>query len=215
MTLFYGLVGAQRVGKTTLGQDLADALGVPFVPTNVSGTLEKMGVNPQAPMDFSERLAVQQEVLLALELEYFRAERAHEDADLIIVDRTPMDVLGYTLSEISMGVDASGEEMRSHATFCYHLFNSRFAGACLVQPGIPAVADPRKASAEPFYQQHVNGAMLAAITDPRCDVYTLILPQSVTDRDSRVTDTEEHVATILHAHKSFTTKVLSAQGAKH
>lgn len=200
----YGLIGAQRVGKTTLARDLAEEHGVPFCETRVSQTLASLGVNPQADMAFVDRLVTQERVLQALFKDYQRAMDEHPAAPAVIVDRTPLDVLAYTTAEIQRETLNDPDLMRAvarHENLCFTAMNSLFAGACLVPPGIPLVPDPTKAPANPHYQRHIHATMLEAVVNSRNTVPTFLLGQGNVNRKSRVTDTGEHFITILSQHE--------------
>ncbi len=197
---FYGLMGAHRTGKTTLGQDLSQALQLPFVKTDISGAMKDLGLSPQDDLPFSLRLEVQELLLQCLVSTYAKAKAENPHAPLILVDRTPLDILSYTYTDVSreaMKAPGIADLMAAHERRCVEATNFSFEGLCLVQIGIPLVEDPNKAPANPYYQRHVHAQMLDAAYRLDVDVPTWILNQRNVDRKSRVSEISKHISDII------------------
>ena len=204
MAQFYGLIGAHRTGKTTLAREAAGKLGVPFYETSISKTLASLGVNPQADMPFHDRLRLQGIILETLLAGYANAQAQHSRASLILVDRTPLDVLAYTRSEILRSTmdPLANLVMSMHEQRCFAAMNFNFAGACVVRPGIPMVADSTKATPNVHYQSHISAVMIDGVIDHRNGVSTILLGRQDIDIDSRVHHVFEHCSAIIaNAHK--------------
>lgn len=199
MTKLYGLVGAHRTGKTTLAKAVAEELGVPFHKTTVSDTLKQLMINPQVDLAFRERLTIQEIILDDLARCYKEAIEANPEAPIVIVDRTPLDVLGYTRSEILRETmnPTLDRLMSNHEQRCIELTNFHFAGLCLVQPGIPLIADSTKGSANVHYQRHVHATMLDAVLDDRLKIPAFVLGSGNVDLTSRVSDTVDECEAII------------------
>lgn len=201
MGKFYGILGAHRTGKTTLATELAKTLKVPFCRTSVSTMLASLGLDPQADLPFADRLQVQNLVLRWLLQGYSRALEQLPDTAVILVDRTPLDVLAYTTSEIqrqTMTPELSAQ-MDLHRQRCIEAMNFNFMGATLVSPGIPLIADAKSATANIHYQRNVHGAMVVAALDLDLKMPISFLPQETLDLKARVSHTAEHVRAIIHA----------------
>lgn len=198
--LFYGFIGAHRTGKTTLAAAVAEELGLPFFKTSVSKTLADHGVNPQADMPFAERLRVQEIVLDGLLANYAEAQEHFPDARIILVDRTPLDVLSYTMSEIqrtTMLIPGMSDAVSSHVRHCVALANFNLLGGCLVPPGIAIVPDATKATPDIHYQRHIHATMLDAVLRPDVFLDTFVLYSGDVDLSSRVSDTCTHLLSIM------------------
>ena len=65
-----GLLGAHRVGKTTLARELEKRYGLLFVQTNVIDTFERLGKDPRLDYDMETRLSIQEEILVDIEQKY-------------------------------------------------------------------------------------------------------------------------------------------------
>lgn len=196
---FYGLIGAHRVGKTTLGKGLAERLCVAFYATEISQAMRELGIDPQVDLPFEERLDVQERLLDVL-LAFYARVRTETCCDTVVVDRTPLDVLAYTMSEVrreTLKHAAINDRMRAFTDRCYEATNFIFQGMCVVQPGIPIVADPSKGVPNVIYQEAVAAQMLGAANHPKNMVKTLLLPRKCLDRQSRISKVEEHLRAIL------------------
>lgn len=177
-----GLMGAHRVGKTTLAQRLADQLKLPFVPVCAGEVFEALGFDPAQPMDFAQRLVVQMLLLnrgVTLWAQY---------PDGFVTDRTPIDMLAYTLTEVQGHNLTPGEEheLAKYIEACIRLTNQLFHMLVLVQPGIPVISEPGKASLSPGYREHLNTLMLGVAG--REDIYLpcYVVPRAALSLDDRV-----------------------------
>ncbi|MBA8881799.1 AAA family ATPase [Phyllobacterium myrsinacearum] len=95
--MLYGLTGAHRSGKTTLGTALAEDLeGLHFHATSTTAVAKAHGFDPVAPMSLAERLKLQR-ILLSDHIKTVQALPRP-----LVVDRTPLDYLGYLLAEFNM-----------------------------------------------------------------------------------------------------------------
>lgn len=196
--MLIGLSGAHRTGKTTLAQAVSEATGFPFVKTGVSGMMSRLGYDPKGDLPFQDRLEVQEAILDGLLSEYTSALKKH--SGLIIVDRTPLDALGYLRSEIlrTSSTPEIDRRLDRYEDVVYESVNSIFAGLAFVQPGIPLVSEAGKAPANRHYQRHVSAVMLDAALDPRVRIATMILPAASHEIKSRVTYISALVDTIIH-----------------
>lgn len=93
--MMIGLIGVHGTGKTTLAQEVADKLGYHFCKTSTSEVYKRLGKDPAVRMTFDERLEVQYAILNELRVEW--QSYAGENA---ITDRTPIDLMAYTLADV-------------------------------------------------------------------------------------------------------------------
>jgi hypothetical protein len=185
------LFGSHRSGKTTLARAYAEKHGIEFVETSVSAIFADLGLDPAAPMSFSQRLTVQREILKRLDAIYERY--AGRQA---IFDRCPIDLLGYTLGD-AVGDSVPSECQSDLATYvreCYDVLNKRFSLIVLLQPGIEIKDMPGKAAPNPAYIEHLNSLMLGLAADPRCKVATRYIARHVLSMEDRLRALESNVA---------------------
>lgn len=99
-----GFCGTQGSGKTTLASALAEKTGLQFVKTDVAGIIRNLGVKScRASLGALERLDLQEGILEGLIATY---PVGHG----FIADRTPMDVMMYTLSWLPQFPDEAVNE---------------------------------------------------------------------------------------------------------
>ena len=91
-----GLCGASGVGKTTLAQAMTHELeGFHYCETSTSGVFKELGLDPSVAMDFDQRMDVQDAILNRL-----RSEWHSYLGDNAFTDRTPLDLIAYTLADV-------------------------------------------------------------------------------------------------------------------
>lgn len=105
--MLYGLMGASGTGKTTLGKLVSERTSIPFVATSISEMARKAGYNAVGAMTLSQRIDLQEKLLARFE-ELIGSIRGNA-----ILDRTPLDMIGYLLGEFHMQshLDATPEEL--------------------------------------------------------------------------------------------------------
>ncbi|MEB0029145.1 hypothetical protein QN372_00130 [Undibacterium sp. RTI2.1] len=180
-----GLLGSHRTGKTTLAKVYAEKHDLIFVETSVSSIFKQMGLDPAAKFKFKERLEIQEEVLRSVEEIYNRIDPSVS----AIADRTPLDMLAYTMSE-AIGDSVGKREQAKFASYvrrCFEVTNRRFSSLILVQPGIPVIAMQGKAIANEAYMEHLNSLMLGLSLDERIKVPHFYIPRGVLSLEGRVT----------------------------
>jgi hypothetical protein len=201
-----GLCGPHRTGKSTLAKAFAEATGTRYVQTGASATFARLGFDPKKDYDFATRLKIQREILRDCNALYEKA------GVRFITDRTPIDLLGYTLADVTReNVPlALAAGLDSYIAECYACVNQHFTTLVLVQPGIPLVEAEGKAPANPAYIEHLNALMLGLMAaEPlECDHYKI--PRACIDLDLRVAavgqaasrSASRHVASMAAAHEA-------------
>lgn len=113
--MMIGLIGVHGTGKTTLAKEVADKLGYHFCQTSTSDVYKRLGKDPSVRMTFDERLDCQYEILNELRVEW--QSYAGEN---VIADRTPIDLMAYTLADVD-SYDALTQ--RQEGRLSYYLGN--------------------------------------------------------------------------------------------
>lgn len=179
-----GLLGPHRSGKSTLAKAFSDKFDVSFVETSVSAIFKELGLSASNTPTFSERLRIQELIL-------DRVNAIYESVDcaiLTITDRTPIDMLAYTLSEAIGNVVCPEDQVRlaRYAQRCFEVTNRHFCVLLLVQPGIPIVAAEGKAALNMAYMEHLSSLMFGLMMDERCSVPHYFIRRSMLDLNERV-----------------------------
>lgn len=178
-----GLCGSHRSGKTSLAKAFAEKHNIAFVQTGASAVFKDMGLDPAKHYDFATRLAVQEEILRRFDLQY-----AEIDAKSAITDRTPLDLLAYTIAEaVQNAVPAELQaRFKKYVQSCIDVTNKRFGVLLVVQPGIKIVAEEGKAALNEAYLEHLNSIILGLSVDERIKSAHFYIPRHMTDMDERL-----------------------------
>lgn len=180
----YGLCGAHRCGKSTLARAYAEKHGLTFLETSVSAIFKELGLNPTNSFTFKKRLDIQEVILERLDATYGEPGARER----VITDRTPIDMLGYTVSE-AIGTAVTSRDQKRFAAYvekCFEVTNRRFSTLVLVQPGIPLVKAKGKGALNLAYIEHLNSLMMGLQSDQRVKVPHYYIPRSIVDLDDRV-----------------------------
>lgn len=203
-----GLIGAHRVGKSSLATHLAAKFGFKFIPVSISKMQKKYGFDSSnQSYDFEIRMEIQEHLLfefkrlLELHISIPRLARIHLTRDVKpepIFDRTPLDLIGYTLIHVSDQLtDQQSTWLLEYIDRCINLTNEYFTHVMLVQPGIPLVSDnTTSARASAGIIEHLNAVYLAYMVDPRVKSKTSILSREVLDMDERANYFKEHITNV-------------------
>lgn len=186
-----GLCGAHRTGKTSLARAYAEKHGIAFVETPVSAIFRELGHDPAAAFDFKTRLDIQEVILERLDAVY----GALNPTEQAITDRTPIDLMGYTMSEaIGAAVSAADQErFKKYVQRCFDVVNRRFSTLVLVQPGIPLKVEEGKAVVNAAYIEHLNSLMLGLSVDQRVKIAHFYIPRQVLGMDERLAALENAI----------------------
>lgn len=180
-----GLVGAHRVGKTTLAREFAKEQRIAFLQTNTSAIFKAVGMDPKVDYPLSTRIALQHVILEGLVKQY---EMAAQKARLWITDRTPLDTAAYMLADVTRE-NCAGEGLSdtvvSYVEECIKVTNRFFGVLVLVQPGIEPVEEEGKAPAVPAYQEHFNHLAFGLLMDERLNQRHFFIKRHITDLEER------------------------------
>jgi hypothetical protein len=185
-----GLCGAHRTGKTTLAIAISTDLNLPFVRTTTSQVFAQLGLNPAEPMDFQTRLFVQNHVLDAAEQVW------QESARPFISDRTPIDMIAYTLGDIQGKTDVDFNLLSQYIDRCFASTNQFFQNLAIIQPGIPLVYEEGKAALNAAYIEHINVLVIGLCSDRRLNANVFCNARNVIDLETRILNILEHFGEI-------------------
>lgn len=95
--MIYGLTGASCSSKTTLGIQLSQKLGIPFVPTKIMELASELKLpSPVSNLNLMERMNVQFRLMHRMKIFLDNLTTP------CIIDRTPIDLIAYMFAEINM-----------------------------------------------------------------------------------------------------------------
>lgn len=179
--MIYGLCGSSGCGKTTLGRKVSDDMGLNFVETSITSMAKSVGFDPVKPMTIDERINLQWSLLAQLKALIDTCERP------AIFDRTPLDMIGYMLCEITMTTTltpAQQDEVEAYVIECLKTTMQMFDMIFMLGP-LPTYEE---ASTRPAlnkgYQIHSDLVMRGALSQIRNRVAHAIL--HTTDLDERM-----------------------------
>ena len=177
-----GLCGAHRTGKTTLAKALSFALDMPFISINTSEIFAANHIDPASAMDFRTRLGIQRKILNHACLEWQIATSA------FICDRTPIDMMAYTLAEVSgKTLDPFMEsELSYYLDDCKKAVEKYFGCVVLIPPAIPIVDAIGKASPSKGYIDHIHLLCLGLLHNSHVIGYSI--DEDVVNVEARVAD---------------------------
>lgn len=143
----------------------------------------RLGYSPQADLDFTTRLTIQEEILKELTKQY-RAVKS----GIFIADRTPVDFMAYTLAEVQRTTMTPelDERLEAYITRCADVCNQFFGTLIVIQPGIELVADDTKAPANYGYIEHINALVCGLVTRSDLKAHHFYINRDVTDLKQRV-----------------------------
>jgi hypothetical protein len=181
-----GLCGAHRTGKTTLAIAISSHLNIPFVRTTTSQVFAQLGLDPAEPMDFQTRLFVQNHVLDAAEQVW------QESASPFISDRTPIDMIAYTLGDIQGKTDVDFNLLSQYIERCFASTNQFFQNLAIIQPGIPLVYEEGKAALNAAYIEHINVLVIGLCSDRRLKTNVFCNARDVINLKTRILNILEY-----------------------
>ncbi len=178
-----GFVGAQRVGKTTLGEAAAGKTELAFQPTTVKQIFERIGRDPKVHYPIRERLAIQYDIFEELNADW-------EKYDNCIFDRTPLDLLAYTEADVLRDFptdDITVERYMRYREMCLNA-TAKFDALIHIQPGIKLVEAHLSAACCMPYMEHFNSLVLAYMLGGfvPASTFTYVMPRDVLDLTARV-----------------------------
>ena len=156
-----GICGAHRTGKTTLAELISVQTGKNFLRTTTSEIFRQHGLDPSKPLTFVDRLKIQKKILIAYEQIWSVQDKE------FISDRTPIDLMAYTLADIQGSVEVDYFELSQYIENCFSATNKYFKLLIIIQPGIELVAADGKAALNKAYMEHLNTLVIGLCHDSR------------------------------------------------
>lgn len=178
-----GLCGAHRTGKTTLADAFAKEHDMVFLKTSASQVFKDMGLNPSVDYHFDIRMDVQERILKEFEKQYLSM-----DGKPFVTDRTPIDMIAYTLADVRQQTLTQGQNDRleEYVAKCISVTNRHFAILVVVQPGIKVKHEEGKASLSPMYIEHVAQIVMGVTVSEDIHATHFYIPRRTIDLSKRI-----------------------------
>jgi hypothetical protein len=141
-------------------------------------------------MDFQTRLFVQNHVLDAAEQVW------QESASPFISDRTPIDMIAYTLGDIQGKTEVDFDLLSQYIDRCFASTNQFFQNLAIIQPGIPLVYEEGKAALNAAYIEHINILVIGLCSDRRLKTNVFCNARNAIDLEARILNILEHFGEI-------------------
>jgi predicted ATPase len=194
--MMFGLAGSAGVGKTTLAKAIAADLDLTYMPTSITECAKKHGFDPVAFMGIGERLQLQEHLLED------HIQMIKEAPRPLIVDRTPIDMVGYLMCEFTMQSHqyATVEQIAQAEAYIHKALDAAVTYYdCIFmvsQLDTYQIADTRPADNR-AYQSHSQLVMEGALSRVSHRLRTAIV--TTTDPDRRVELVSEQIVTRMDA----------------
>lgn len=201
-----GLSGSHRTGKTTMATEAEKRIFYSYnsgkvvaLQMNTARHIQDIGFDPKKQdYSFDERMRIQEYLLTSYRhvLTKYRVNKAHHN-DFIITDRTPLDLLGYTIQTIDDGLTPEQtDRFMLYAHDCYMTLNKYYNALLLVQPNIDPVESPKSAIANRAYMMKINVILKGLLQSRKLDIEygAAILPQTRKSIDERIDYIEQIIA---------------------
>ena len=162
--MIIGLTGSHRSGKSTLAKAVAEDLGLTFVPQSFGEAARRHGVDAVAPMTLTDRLHIQQRILID------HIDMVRSNQEVIIVDRTPIDYLAYLLGEFHMQSHMAADSrvfelVRIYKRQVIQAVDTFYDKLFVLQPLESYAAEPGKPAFNVAYQDHIQLLVEGAIVN--------------------------------------------------
>lgn len=198
----FGMAGAHRTGKTTIASMLADETGITYHDASVSKIMKEAGINPVASISLADRMPAQE----------FLLDRYLSDLEALprpfITDRTPLDMIGYMLGEVTM--HNSSPEMAKRIDLyvdrCIIATRQIFDSIIFLRPLVEYKVDPDKPPPNPAYQWETQFIIEGSYQLITSQVNAIFLPAASVDE--RMAHSMNFVASRIEAMQTKLKKMI-------
>lgn len=186
----FGLSGAHRSGKTTLARALSEQMQIPFFETSTSKLLAEKGINAVGDLPLLQRIEAQ-EYLIEKHWELTQALPRP-----FISDRTPLDMIAYTLGEVTMhNTDLqTAQRIQRYVERCLWVANHTYSGILVLRPLPFYEKDDTKPPENPGYQTMIQMIVEGALEQLE---YTNQITLYDSDHAERLKDAVEFIGETL------------------
>lgn len=178
-----GLLGSHRVGKSTLAKAFSESSGALNVKMDVGALQKELDYDSSnQSYDFDTRMEIQEHLL-----KRFGEIYASFKGMAAVCDRTPLDLIGYTMLAVNDALtDAQSERLMRYVDDCINMTNEHFTALVLLQPGVPLKDAETSAKSCPALMEKLNLIYLGVITDERTVVPHFYIPRSMVSLNQRL-----------------------------
>lgn len=195
--MIIGLSGSHRTGKSTLAKKFAEKYKGLALETSVGKVFGELGLDPALPMNVDVRLTVQNIILNEMEE---TLEKARLVRTMVVLDRTPIDMIAYTLAEFDGRHklnERQTERLAQYIERCYQVANKYFSVIIVIQPGIPIVEEKLKASCCPGVIEKIALLVNGAVSSKSLAVPDFFLAKSCISIEERISAMEHALKKVI------------------
>lgn len=169
------VVGAHSTGKTTLAKALSAQLNLPYLDASVTKIMADAGFNGVGDLPLEQRIEAQ-EFLVEKHWEMTQAQKG-----MFITDRSPLDMIGYMLGEVTMhNCDSQfAQRIQRYVDRCLEVTNDTYSGLIICRPLPVYTVDDKRPPENTAYQSLVQFIIEGAAR--QC-----VWPSTLTLDDSRM-----------------------------
>ncbi|GAL23004.1 hypothetical protein JCM19235_1305 [Vibrio maritimus] len=190
-----GFAGAHRTGKTTLAKKVAQELKLAYEAGSATPVFEQMGVNPTDDLSMNMRFHIQMGIL-----DQFKALSADGEKLEFVTDRTPLDYIAYTVSELNtreyreLG-DMGKASIRAYIRECLDQLHNLDV-VFIVPPAIDIIYDSSKALCDRVIIDNIH-ALIMEYADQSEHPQIYVLDRSMVDLEDRAHYAKGVIQTLL------------------
>ena len=200
--MIWGIAGSSGTGKTTLGEKVSEATGVAFVKTSITDMAKRNGYDAISNLPLFERIRLQESLFLEMEALIHSCEKP------AILDRTPLDLVGYLHAEVGMHsgreiTNQEKEQIDGYVLRCQNLTLKYFDHIFLTAPLGSYMEASNRPAYNPGYQRHLHLIVTGALIDTPGNInYSLLRTTNLNDRVCYVSETIEKRLNYLDVMRS-------------
>jgi len=148
----FACVGSHRSGKSTLAKALAERLDIPYFDASVSKIMSEGGFNGVADLPMIKRIEAQEYLI---EKHWELTQKLPRP---FITDRSPLDMIGYMLGEVTMHNTGPqlAERIQRYVKRCLWVTDNTYAGVIILRPLPVYEVDPTKPPENRAYQSLIQ-----------------------------------------------------------
>jgi hypothetical protein len=197
----FGLSGAHRTGKTTLAKAIAEKRGIPYFDASVTKIMREFGIDPVGHVTLDDRITAQ-EFLLKKFIDKVKAAPFNA-----ISDRTPLDMVGYMLGEVTMHNTPVEfhQRIQDYVDACIALTQRHFDLVLIVRPLPEFKIEEGKPPFNRAYQSEVQFLIEGAAHQTEylhfAQLESITLPERLADAEDAM---DEHVRAVKEALTEYT-----------
>lgn len=156
-----GLAGASGTGKTTLAKMIANETTLTYHDASITRLMKEAGIDGVSSLSIDDRVTLQEKIL------DLYVQDLKKQPGMVITDRTPLDMIGYMLGDVTMhNTDlALGKRIHAYVQRCLKATQMNFDSVIILRPLPFYQANETRPPMNPAYQYLVQYIIEGAARD--------------------------------------------------